>query len=100
MRNCTLNLKRFGAGVPMLPPLFINFFLHNQKLLTFKNLKPMSPKEKARELFYTFADVEGLMPKQAKQCCVIAVNEILKILIPFTEAYTYFEDVQKEIKNL
>ena len=68
----------------------------------------MTPKEKARDLVYKFyPSVQWKLGQEdcldrAKQCALIAVDEILKILehsIP--EKHTiYWQDVKKEIELL
>ena len=75
----------------------------------------MTPKEKAQELVHKFCSTtEGLYKskkniKNAKQCALIAVDEILESLgykklsdSPYTtlEARQYYVQVKQEIENL
>ncbi len=64
----------------------------------FKRKKEMTAKEKAVELLEEFDD--------AKQCALIAIDEILKIkgdchdLECYSEPYTYWKEVKTEIEKL
>jgi len=67
----------------------------------------MTPKEKAKELVYKFDDtMEFSTPQRfAKQCALIAVDEILSMGIMsdsghFRMAKSYWEEVKQEIKKL
>jgi hypothetical protein len=70
----------------------------------------MTPKEKAKELvssFYTKTDEQGLTFNiywsNAKQCSLIAVEEILKSNVVWYEGsipYKYWQEVKKEICDL
>jgi len=78
----------------------------------------MTPKEKAKELYFKMHSQEQIVSKEAKQCALIAVDEILKSspldpnnaeewLQPedwFSEANIsaekYWQEVKKEIENL
>jgi hypothetical protein len=66
----------------------------------------MTAKEKAKELVGKFY---GLLPQwvntnDAKQCALIAVDEIIEILLSFSSInkvdYDYWNDVKKEIEAL
>jgi len=65
----------------------------------------MTPKEHAEELVdkfiqYTPADSEFEYP-YAKQCALIAVDEILKVLSKYgTKEYEYWEEVKNELQKL
>jgi hypothetical protein len=68
----------------------------------------MSPKEKAKELVEKYADslpsvfynvVESKNYHRAKQCALIAVDEILSILFQQYEI-DYWKEVKKEIEKL
>ena len=72
----------------------------------------MTPKEKAKELFTNYLilfpefynDKEyGYNDNKAKQCTLIAVNEILKVLCtPHKDEseYMYWQEVKQEIELL
>ena len=67
----------------------------------------MTPKEKAKELasdFYSIQSNEhdyGINWEMAKQCALIAVDEILKTLKPpCLNEYSYWQEVKQEIENL
>ncbi len=62
----------------------------------------MTPKEKAKELMLKYYD---LIPMNtisfAKQCALIAVDEILKGTFYATDGiYNYYHEVKLEIENL
>jgi hypothetical protein len=67
----------------------------------------MTPKEKAIELvnkFYPRATLFSLDRKNqndnAKQCALIAVNEILNVgFVDTNDLYEYWNEVKKEIEN-
>jgi hypothetical protein len=68
----------------------------------------MTPKEKAKELFKKFTEVDGY-DFNIKQCALIAVDEILKELLEMVivtgSSYVvkhtdYWEEIKQEIKNL
>jgi hypothetical protein len=65
----------------------------------------MTPKEHAEELVdkfiqYTPADSEFEYP-YAKQCALIAVDEILKVLSKYgTKEYEYWEEVKNKLQKL
>ena len=58
----------------------------------------MTPKEKSEELIHKFYEIEndsqyfGVNWKIAKQCALIAVDEILKLNHPYVIVYESFED--------
>jgi hypothetical protein len=68
----------------------------------------MTPKEKAKELINKFTLSFSPNIEEAKQCSLIAVDEILKLLYPenwglemniaIDELY-YWREVKKEIEN-
>jgi hypothetical protein len=70
----------------------------------------MTPKEKAEELidkmYYSrrYDDVENYIPlkawEHAKQCALIAVDEIINDLIHIEQDYSYWQEVKREIKLL
>ena len=66
----------------------------------------MTPQEKAKELirrYYRDSDllVEDLSWIQAKECALIAVDEILKAAFYASdEIYTYYLEVKQEIEKL
>ena len=64
----------------------------------------MKPKEKAKELVYKFDDtMEFSTPQRfAKQCALIAVNEIWNELesARVFEEYDYWQEVKEEIGKL
>lgn len=65
----------------------------------------MTPKEKARELFdkmcYWHMVDGGSNQHEAKQCALVAVDEIIKTLKPpcLTE-FDYWQEVKSEIEKL
>jgi len=74
----------------------------------------MTPREKAKELFRKFIpptqqwdDIDGYITDEynAKQCSLIAVDEILEMDLPILEEdadtfYDYWEEVKQEIEKL
>ena len=71
----------------------------------------MTPKEKAKELYCKYTDALNIRDLQttanpfAKQCAIIAVDEILNLeppelsyLEPFSKSW--WQEVKKQIKNL
>jgi hypothetical protein len=64
----------------------------------------MEAKEKAKQLFnkmYFAEDQDGFhsMNKyRAKQCALIAVDELIKATVPLTSTY-YWQEVKQEIEN-
>ena len=65
-----------------------------------KNLKIMSPKEKANDLFENFMKVDG-NDFSIIQCAILTVNEIIKSTSYKKQRFTndnYSEDYWKEVK--
>ena len=71
----------------------------------------MTPKEKAEELVqkfeeYGWLDEKTSMWESAKQCAIIAVDEIIETFIPknnrnyLCEEIEYWQQVRTEIQNL
>ncbi|CAB4204014.1 hypothetical protein UFOVP1384_19 [uncultured Caudovirales phage] len=70
----------------------------------------MTPKEKAKELYLRYTDALNIRDLQttanpfAKQCVLIAVDEILEIelLVESVDDYylRYWQEVKQEIENL
>ena len=67
----------------------------------------MNPKEKAKDLVCNFYAIQsndynyGINWEMAKQCALIAVDEILKTLKPpCLNEYSYWKEVKTEIKLL
>jgi hypothetical protein len=58
----------------------------------------MTPKEKAKELFIKYFN-QLLSFNQAKQCALIAVEEILN-LKDIDEEYSFYVEVKQEILKL
>lgn len=58
----------------------------------------MTPKEKAKELFDKFYDLP-IIYAQAKDCALIAVDEILNEIVYYDQA-EYWNKVKQEIQNL
>ena len=64
-----------------------------------------TPKEKAEELVEKFYETlpQWVNMQDAKQCAIIAVDEIISTLTPYMEdddARNYYEQVKQEIQNL
>lgn len=69
----------------------------------------MTPKEKAEELVNKMIDKQeysdvyqekGIISWSAKQCALIAVDEVLKTHMFGVEFFYYWDDVKHEINNL
>ena len=67
----------------------------------------MTPKEKAEGLKYKYMSIRwDIGPDDAKQCALIAVDEIIKQLVPIEKApnnksaFQYWEEVKQEIELL
>jgi hypothetical protein len=68
----------------------------------------MTPKEKAKELYFKMHSQEQIVSKEAKQCALIAVDEIINeypnakpmIVYMTNPRVRYWEDVKKEIEAL
>ena len=65
----------------------------------------LTPKEKAKELFskyqniYLTEDSMGIDDEIAKQCALIAVDEIIKIKLLWFQKDTEYLDFWKEVKE-
>lgn len=66
-------------------------------------MKDITPKDKAKELVNQFTEL-GLYIDTAKQCAIIAVNEMiyyLEIVLGVDKTnYDYYYDVKSEIEKL
>ena len=64
----------------------------------------MTPKEKAKELTYSMLScLDGDSFNEAKQCALMAVDEIINVTIgltDFTDDFEYWEKVKQEIEKL
>lgn len=65
----------------------------------------MKPKQKARELFEKMynkiqPDELGKDQESAKQCALIAINEMLKIDSQILKNINYLKDIKNEIEKL
>ena len=63
----------------------------------------MTPKEKAEELIVNYKmQIIKLNYDEAKQCAIIAVNEVIDTLYynRLDSGVTYWEEVKQEIENL
>ena len=65
----------------------------------------MTPKEKAKELYDKFymaipSDEMGLSDEAAKQCALIAVDEVMQKTLWDKAEQTYWKEVKQEIENL
>lgn len=67
----------------------------------------MTPKEKAEELVYKYTELLGIFMDvnweiEAKQCALIAVDEMLKIEKKYSNfgEYEFLQEVKKEIEKL
>jgi hypothetical protein len=66
----------------------------------------MTPKEKAKELYKKmYTQHPNIYPLTAKQCALIAVEEIIKTLYEYhydseSGAYEYWQEVKQEIEKL
>ena len=60
----------------------------------------MTPKQKAKELVNKYLQIYDGRVIQAKQCALIAVDEILKVSISYAgKDYDYWQEVKQEIEN-
>ena len=62
----------------------------------------MTPKEKALELYKKFRNEYPVLAAnaRAKQCALIAVDEIQSIYYRLTDEYNFWQQVKTEIENL
>jgi hypothetical protein len=66
----------------------------------------MTPKEKAKELLWKYLPIlEGWKyedSNKAKQCALVAVDEILKVVIEsrYVDTIKYWQEVKQEIEKL
>jgi hypothetical protein len=69
----------------------------------------MTPKEKTKELFFKYRNLENkhsyINNYNAKQCALIAVDEILSLNVfeyysDWTNTIEYWEEVKQEIEKL
>lgn len=63
----------------------------------------MTPRKKAQDLLYKFWRSVDISQDEAKQCAIIAVDEILNSdndLIQTQPQYDYWQEVKQEIENL
>ena len=58
-----------------------------------------NPKEKAEELIFDFSDVGLITSIEAKQCALIAVDEIINAVNEWCEDY-YWLQVKQELEKL
>jgi hypothetical protein len=73
-------------------------------ILEIKILLEMTPKEKAEDLYNRMLPKSGVVFKsQAKQCALVAIDEILNVtvgLTDFTDDFDYWQEVKQEIEKL
>lgn len=61
----------------------------------------MTPKEKAEELVDKYHNLRILFRVEAKQCALIAVDEILEVIYyEGRSEYIYWQEVKQEIEKL
>jgi hypothetical protein len=60
----------------------------------------MTPKEKAKELYFKMHSQNYIISVEAKQCALIAVDEIIKELERCFIHNEYWQEVKQEIENL
>jgi hypothetical protein len=68
----------------------------------------MTPKEKAKELYFKMHSQEQIVSKEAKQCALIAVDEIIKEYSNVRPMFVYitpprlryWQEVKQEIEKL
>jgi len=60
----------------------------------------MTPKEKAKELYFKMHSQEQIVSKEAKQCALIAVKYILNVIEVPSINYKYWIEVKQEIELL
>jgi len=59
----------------------------------------MTPQEKAKDLVEKFSNVPLLDSYEAKQCALIAVDEIIKVVVYNSESHIWMK-VKQEIEKL
>ena len=70
--------------------------------------KPMTPKEKAKELFFEYNDcllniamgangIEDMIAERAKMCALICAEQMIGSLESYKK---YWQEVKKEIENI
>jgi hypothetical protein len=60
----------------------------------------MTPKEKAKELYFKMHSQNYIISVEAKQCALIAVDEIIKELERCFIHNEYWQEVKQEIEKL
>ena len=60
----------------------------------------MTPKEKAKELYFKMHSQNYIISVEAKQCALIAVDEIIKELERCFIHHEYWQEVKQEIEAL
>jgi hypothetical protein len=62
----------------------------------------MTPKEKAQELVKKFFDATNIYTFEAKDCALIAVDEIIDFISedPYYKDFNFWQEVKQEINNL
>ena len=59
----------------------------------------MTPKEKAKELYFKMHSQEHIISKEAKQCALIAVDEMINVCY-WNTTKEFLLEVKKEIEAL
>jgi hypothetical protein len=61
----------------------------------------MTPKEKAKELYFKMHSQDHIISKEAKHCALIAVDEVLADRMSFEHtSVEYWQEVKQEIEAL
>ena len=64
----------------------------------------MTPKEKAKQLYFKMHSQEHIISKEAKHCALIAVDEIIKEILNPIEfnlpRLMFWKEVKQKIENL
>jgi len=60
----------------------------------------MTPKEKAEELIDKFRITKAITESYAKQCALIAVDEIFNVILHTPYNVYYWQEVKQEIEKL
>ena len=60
----------------------------------------MTPKEKAKELYFKMHSQEHIISKEAKQCALIAADEVMQKTLWDKSEQRYWMEVKKEIEAL